>query len=99
MHPLTHNLTFLIILSTPKMAVNGSVNTNSIEQKFLNGNSNAAGKTYNQCLYQISQDAPNRDGTAGSINMPPELFEKLYLAPKNEVKGELRNTFGNPTPL
>lgn len=31
--------------------------------------------------------------------MPPELFEKIYLAPKNEVKGELRNTFGNPTPL
>ncbi|KAF2996667.1 hypothetical protein E8E13_004038 [Curvularia kusanoi] len=37
--------------------------------------------------------------TAGSISISPELFEKLYLSPKNDVKGELRKTFGNPTPL
>jgi hypothetical protein len=37
--------------------------------------------------------------TAGSISISPELFEKLYLSPKNEVKGDLRKTFGNPTPL
>ncbi|KAH8672294.1 GPR1/FUN34/yaaH family-domain-containing protein [Ilyonectria robusta] len=37
--------------------------------------------------------------TAGSIAMTPELFEKLYLSPPNAVKGELRKTFGNPTPL
>jgi hypothetical protein len=37
--------------------------------------------------------------TAGSISISPELFEKLYLSPKNEVKGELRKTFANPTPL
>jgi len=37
--------------------------------------------------------------TAGSISISPELFEKLYLSPANKVKGELRNTFGNPTPL
>lgn len=37
--------------------------------------------------------------TAGSISITPELFEKLYLSPQNKVKGELRNTFGNPTPL
>ncbi|EOA83781.1 hypothetical protein ACJQWK_01039 [Exserohilum turcicum] len=37
--------------------------------------------------------------TAGSISISPELFEKLYLAPESKVKGELRKTFGNPTPL
>lgn len=37
--------------------------------------------------------------TAGSISISPELFEKLYLSPQNKVKGELRKTFGNPTPL
>ncbi|KAH7359513.1 GPR1/FUN34/yaaH family-domain-containing protein [Pyrenochaeta sp. MPI-SDFR-AT-0127] len=37
--------------------------------------------------------------TAGSISISPELFEKLYLSPQNQVKGELRKTFGNPTPL
>lgn len=81
------------------MAVNGSDNGNSIEQKFFNGNNNAAGKTCKNVQYRTSQDAINRLCTPGSIHMPPELFEKLYLAPKNEVKGELRNTFGNPTPL
>ncbi|KAI5788336.1 hypothetical protein EDC01DRAFT_659675 [Geopyxis carbonaria] len=37
--------------------------------------------------------------TAGSVSMSPELFEKLYLSPENKVKGDLRKTFGNPTPL
>jgi uncharacterized protein len=37
--------------------------------------------------------------TAGSINLSPELFEKLYLSPKNSVSNNLRTTFGNPTPM
>ncbi|KAI0509148.1 GPR1/FUN34/yaaH family-domain-containing protein [Xylaria bambusicola] len=37
--------------------------------------------------------------TTGAISMPPELFEQLYLAPKNHVSGQLRHTFGNPTPI
>ena len=37
--------------------------------------------------------------TAGSISISPALFEKLYLSPENRVKGELRKTFANPTPL
>ena len=37
--------------------------------------------------------------TARSVSIPPELFEKLYLSPQNVVKGDLRKTFGNPTPL
>ncbi|RDW65089.1 hypothetical protein BP6252_10740 [Coleophoma cylindrospora] len=37
--------------------------------------------------------------TAGSISISPELFERLYLTPQNVVKGDLRKTFGNPTPL
>ncbi|KAK9241527.1 GPR1/FUN34/yaaH family-domain-containing protein [Lipomyces tetrasporus] len=37
--------------------------------------------------------------TAQSITMSPELFEKLYLSPERAVKGSLRRTFANPTPL
>lgn len=37
--------------------------------------------------------------TAGSLSISPELFEKLYLAPKTRVKGNLRATVGNPSPL
>jgi uncharacterized protein len=37
--------------------------------------------------------------TAGSVVMTKELFEKLYLSPQSNVAGNLRKTFGNPTPL
>lgn len=37
--------------------------------------------------------------TGASITISREMFEKLYLSPENNVKGDLRKTFGNPTPL
>ena len=37
--------------------------------------------------------------TSGSISISPELFEKIYLGPQNKVAGDLRKTFGNPTPV
>ncbi|KAF2455069.1 GPR1/FUN34/yaaH family-domain-containing protein [Lineolata rhizophorae] len=46
-----------------------------------------------------SDEALRQIRTAGSISISPELFEKLYLSPQNQVKGDLRKTFGNPTPL
>lgn len=33
------------------------------------------------------------------LSISPELFEKLYLSPKAQTYGELRRTFGNPTPV
>ncbi|PHH85877.1 hypothetical protein CDD83_11043 [Cordyceps sp. RAO-2017] len=44
-------------------------------------------------------EALNKFRTATSVSMSPELFEKLYLSPKNHIKGELRQTFGNPSPI
>ncbi|KAF1976252.1 GPR1/FUN34/YaaH-class plasma membrane protein [Bimuria novae-zelandiae CBS 107.79] len=46
-----------------------------------------------------SETALRKMRTAGSISITPELFEKLYLSPQNKVHGDLRKTFGNPTPL
>ncbi|EXJ56432.1 hypothetical protein A1O7_06775 [Cladophialophora yegresii CBS 114405] len=43
--------------------------------------------------------ALRRIRTAGSISITPELFEKIYLTPKNRVSNNIRSTFGNPTPL
>lgn len=37
--------------------------------------------------------------TGASIAVPRDMFEKLYLSPKTKVKGDLRKTFANPTPL
>ena len=44
-------------------------------------------------------EALGRTQTIGGVSMSPELFEQLYLAPKNPIKGQLRQTFGNPTPI
>lgn len=41
----------------------------------------------------------SRVETAQSINLSMEMFEKIYLNPANRVKGDLRRTFANPTPL
>lgn len=41
----------------------------------------------------------SRVRTAQSVNIPVEMFEKLYLSPANRVSGHLRSTFANPTPL
>lgn len=46
-----------------------------------------------------SDDALRKIRTTGSLSISPELFEKIYLSPQNKVSGELRKTFGNPTPL
>lgn len=43
--------------------------------------------------------ALKRIQTSGSISISPELFEKIYLGPQNKVAGDLRKTFGNPTPV
>jgi len=46
-----------------------------------------------------SDTALKRIKTTGSLSISPELFEKIYLSPQNRVAGDLRKTFGNPTPL
>lgn len=45
------------------------------------------------------EDMITRVKTAGSITITPELFEQMFLTPQTKVKGELRQTFGNPTPI
>lgn len=47
----------------------------------------------------IREDTLHRIRTASTLTISPELFEKLYLSPQNPVKGELRATFANPTPV
>jgi hypothetical protein len=59
----------------------------------------------NQGKYDLHHDhhdeetALRRLRTAGSISITPELFEKIYLSPKNQVSNNVRSTVGNPTPL
>lgn len=46
-----------------------------------------------------SDEALRHIRTANTISISPELFEKLYLTPQKAVKGDLRGTFANPTPV
>jgi hypothetical protein len=36
---------------------------------------------------------------AKTVTLTPELYERLFISPKTQVAGSLRNTFGNPTPI
>ncbi|KAI0107243.1 GPR1/FUN34/yaaH family-domain-containing protein [Nemania sp. FL0031] len=56
-----------------------------------NGNQKVQSEHHDEMLDRIA--------TTGGISIPPEVFEQLYLAPKNRVEGQLRQTFGNPTPI
>jgi hypothetical protein len=59
--------------------------------------------------FKVNRDDLRREAThesvlervrsAGLLTISPEMFERLYLNPKTAVKGDLRSTFGNPTPL
>ncbi|KAH6984290.1 hypothetical protein BKA56DRAFT_670827 [Ilyonectria sp. MPI-CAGE-AT-0026] len=57
-------------------------------------------RTQNQSDLEKGQtEALRETSTTGSVTISAELFEKLYLSPQNKTKGELRQTFGNPTPI
>jgi uncharacterized protein len=74
-----------------------------VEKDHAGGDSvNGAGNTGGYDLHHDHHDketALHRLRTAGSISISPELFEKIYLSPKNQVSNNIRSTFGNPTPL
>ena len=77
----------------------------------LNGTSDEHSQKGNGSLdHSESAEGPTKPGlpdshrlqqlkTANSFTISPELFEKMYLTPQTQVKGDLRKTFGNPTPL
>ncbi|MCJ1301792.1 hypothetical protein MMC08_004593 [Hypocenomyce scalaris] len=60
---------------------------------------NPANNNYHLGSNESPDAAFRRIRTAHSVSISPELFEKMYLNPQKEVKGDLRKTFGNPTPL
>ena len=60
---------------------------------------NQGNNNYHLGADEPSDNAFRRIRTAHSVSISPELFEKMYLNPQKEVKGDLRKTFGNPTPL
>ena len=65
----------------------------------IDGVNKANGNLYHLGPHEDRETALEKIRTAGSISISPELFEKIYLSPKNVVKGDIRQTFGNPTPM
>ena len=60
--------------------------------------------------HYVANESPSRDThfdneeklryeLAKTVTLTPELYEKLFISPKTNVKGDLRSTFGNPTPV
>ncbi|MCJ1368152.1 hypothetical protein MMC16_007293 [Acarospora aff. strigata] len=93
----SHNGTFNPNYPSPHKDSDDATHTGTLNPNYPGGNGNSSG-------YHLGGDVPSdtalrRIKTAGSISISPELFEKIYLSPQNNVKGDLRKTFGNPTPL
>jgi hypothetical protein len=72
---------------------NGAGSGDLLEKDFSNGAGHAADPNAEHAV------ALNTIRTASSVSISLELFEKLYLSPQNVVRGDLRKTFGNPTPM
>ncbi|ATY62861.1 plasma membrane ammonium transporter (Ato3) [Cordyceps militaris] len=65
----------------------------------MSDHSNGIKKGGDDYVDSSHEAALGRFRSAASVAMTPELFEKLYLSPQNAVKGDLRKTFANPTPI
>lgn len=50
-------------------------------------------------MSKIDSEEGLRNALTNTMSLSPEVFERLYLSPKNQVKGDLRSTFANPTPM
>lgn len=80
-------------------------NGDTLEKDFSHQGNGTNGYTNGANSYHLNDSNMDNDTalkrirTAGSISISPELFEKIYLSPQNAVKGDLRKTFGNPTPI
>ena len=76
-------------------------NLPDIEKDHVHGGDSINGNTQYDLHHDHhdSETALRRLRTAGGLSISPELFEKIYLSPKNQVSNNIRSTFGNPTPL
>ena len=86
------------------MATSGSANGSSNEKDFSNSETGTMNGANDHDRVYLGKDtrpevALEQIRKTGSISISPELFEKIYLTPENTVKGDLRKTFANPTPL
>lgn len=41
----------------------------------------------------------DRVRSSSVVTITPDVFEQMFLSPENRVKGDLRQTFGNPTAI
>jgi len=105
----THTDTYRAAQNNESLTAGGASSPDEpVEKDFGNGEPGDALSKGPQssvsAAYHLDNDmdpdhALSRIKTTGSLSISPELFEKIYLSPQNKVAGELRKTFGNPTPL
>ncbi|KND94246.1 Protein alcS [Tolypocladium ophioglossoides CBS 100239] len=57
------------------------------------------GRIHKNGGYDDRTEALGTFRSAASVSMSPELFEKLYLSPLDNVKGDLRKPFANSIPM
>jgi hypothetical protein len=81
----------LLPLFAPKMTMSADIHEKDFNEK-------QDGGPHRLSASDSRDTTLNRIRTAGSISISPEFFEKMYMSSQN-VKEEVKRTFGNPTPL
>lgn len=72
---------------------------NALAENGSNGPDGGYSNSRRLDLDKIETDEHLRNALTNTMTLSPEAFERLYLGPKSEVKGDLRKMFANPTPM
>jgi succinate-acetate transporter protein len=76
------------------MSLNEKINTDIVDAAASDISSRDYAKTGN-----ATPPVNLERSRTGSLTLTPEMFERLYLSPKNDTDNTLRRLWGNPTPI
>lgn len=88
----------LLLLSRAVVVVTQRVGEDIMANTDHNGNGSVM-KDVERGSYNgdnASHEEKLRNALTNTMTLSPELFEKIYLSPKGDTKGDLRKTFANP---
>ena len=67
--------------------------TTTSAKRMEDGNGNVNGNSDSVDFKNMDTDEQLRNALSKSTTLSPELFERIFLSPKNQISGELRKTF------
>jgi hypothetical protein len=57
------------------------------------------GNTGSNGLKMVETEEELKNALNKTVTLSPDLFERIYLSPKDQTSNDLRKKFANPTPV